>query len=247
MDIQTAINGCLADLSLAPNTQRSYRNGLKNFLHYLAQEHISPTDEITALSVDRFIGFMPWLDGRYSKQTAGVYLSGARALMNYLMIQGVLSLSYQDANRFQMATKRSHSRHEEKLPRFPAKDDADRMLAAARIYHEDSPRKERNIALVELLASSGCRISEVIALNVQDIDIVNRTAIVMGKGSKERQIFFSASAAEALKAYWRVRRAWQPTDPIFARHDRGAGHKRVKRMTTTTARTIVRILPPSPG
>ena len=240
MNIDKAIEECLADLSLSKATERTYKNGINNFLIFLRKENIHPTDEITLLNVDHFISFMPWLDKNYSKQTSGVYGAGAKAFMNYLVITKVLTLSYLDTLRFNKSALRSHRRHEDKLPRFPEKDDVEKMLSAVHLYNEITPRKERNIALLEFLASSGCRISEITALNVQNIDLDNRSVIVTGKGSKERLVFFSQAAADALLLYWKSRKSSMATDPAFGRHDRGAGHKRIKRMTPTTARNIVK-------
>jgi site-specific recombinase XerD len=240
MNIQKSISACLEDLGLAKNTELAYRNGLNNFMKFLDKESIKPTDEVSCITVDHFIQFMPWLDKRFSKQTSGVYGAGAKALVNYLVISNILSLSHLDTLRFNKASLRSHRRHEDKLPRFPEKNDVDKMLSAVRLYEDTTPRKERNIALLEFLASSGCRISEVTALNIQDIDIVNRSVIVTGKGSKERLVFFSQDTASALALYWKARKSNMATDPIFGRHDKGAGHKRIKRMTPTTAREIVK-------
>jgi len=240
MNIEKAIDECLADLSLAKTTELAYRAGLKNFVKFLGREKINIEDEVSILNVDHFISFMPWLDKNFSKGASGVYGSGAKAFMNYLVISKVLTLSYLDTLRFNKASLRSHRRHEDKLPRFPEKDDVNKMLSAVHLYTEESPRKERNIALLEFLASSGCRISEVTALNIQDIDMCNRSVIVTGKGSKERLVFFSNVTAASLNAYWECRKSSLPTDPAFGRHDKGAGHKRIKRMTPTTARNIVK-------
>lgn len=149
-------------------------------------------------------------------------------------------LTYQETVRYQNAVKRSHRRHEDRLPRWPQRDDVDLMLKAVREHNEKSPIKERNIALLEMLASSGCRISEVLNLDIKDIDLVNRSAVVTGKGSKDRRVFFSQAAIDALVAYWEIRKSSMPTDPAFARHDKGAGKKRMKRINTVTARNVVR-------
>jgi site-specific recombinase XerD len=240
MNIQKAIEECLADLSLAKATERAYRNGINNFLIFLKKEDINPADDVTVLNIDHFISFYPWLDKIFSKQTSGVYGAGAKAFMNYLVITKIFTLSYLDTLRFNKSALRSHRRHEDKLPRFPEKNDVDKMLSAVHSYNEESPRKERNIALLEFLASSGCRISEVTALNIQDIDLENRSVIVVGKGNKERRVFFSQTSAIALSLYWKTRESNMATDPIFGRHDKGAGNKRIKRMTPTTARNIVK-------
>jgi len=240
MDIQTAISKCLNDLSLAQNTVRNYTSGLRRFAEFLTEQNLPPTAPLENLTIENFIAFMPWLDKLYAKQTAHMYNTAAGAFLNFLVIEGALQIDYVDGIRYKLASLRSTRRRQEKLPRWPKKDDVSKMQKAVREYTEESPRKERNIALIEFLASSGCRISEIIALNIQDIDLMKCSAIVMGKGSKERRVFFSQAASDALRNYWSARKSGQATDPVFARHDRGAGHKRIKRMTTNTARNIVK-------
>lgn len=240
MNIKTAYERCLDDLSLAANTNRTYENGLKKFTEYLGQHDLSPTDEIKKLTVDHFIGFLPWLNKYYAKQTAGVYGSATKALLDWLVINNYLTPSYTDGVRLKKAFLRSHKRHEDRLPRWPERNDIDRMLMAAHAHQDFTPKRERDIAFIEALASSGCRVSEVIALNVQDIDLTKKSAIVTGKGSKERRVFFNSATVEALKNYWTARKSAMATDPAFARHDKGAGKKRIKRMSTATGRNIVK-------
>jgi site-specific recombinase XerD len=61
--------------------------------------------------------------------------------------------------------------------------------------------KYRDIAIFELLLSSGIRVSECISLNIEDIDFENRTFNVIGKGNKERKCYFSTRASMGLKDY----------------------------------------------
>ncbi len=239
MDIRTAVDHCIDDLGLAANTGLAYRKGLKHFIHFLQENGIEETDDASKVIMDHFIYFLPWLDKRYKKQTVRLYGSASKAFLDWLVIANVIAPTYLDSVRYAKSFKRSHKRHEDNLPRFPKKDDVDKMLTGARLREVDSPVKERDIALIETLACTGCRISEVINLDIRDIDTVNRSAIVRGKGSKERRVFFSESAVDALQEYWKERGAAKLSDPIFARHDKGAGNKTI-RMTTTTARNVVK-------
>ena len=240
MDIRTAFLKCISDLSLAENTARVYKSGLDRFADFLAEQTIDISQPVDLLKIEYFISFMPWLDRHYAKQTASVYNAAVKALLDFLVIDGVLQVDYANGVRFQKAALRSHRRHQDKLPRWPKKDDVEKMLSSVRKYTEISPRKERNIALLEFLSSSGCRVSEATALNIKDIDLKTRSTIVLGKGDKDRKVFFSIDAAHALTEYWTARKSSMATDPVFGRHDRGAGHKRIKRMTTATARNIVK-------
>jgi len=239
MDIQTAYSRCIDDLSLADNTARTYRNGLARFSDYLAENDIEATNDVDDLTIDHFIYFLAWLHKSYSKKTCGVYASATKALLDWLVIHNYIEPSYTDSVRLKKAFLKSHRKHEYKLPRWPNEDDIPRMIEAVHAHEDFTPKRERDIALIEALASSGCRVSELIALDIQDIDLERKSAIVIGKGSKERRVFFSSTAIDAFKAYWKARKSAKATDPVFARHDRGAGKKRMKRMTTATARDTV--------
>lgn len=240
MEIKKAISMCIDDLSLAPRTSRAYRTGLDRFVEYLHTQGIEDTDDINKLNVDHFIYFLPYLNRQYSKGTAGVYASAAKALLDWMVISNIIHPDYQDTIRIQKAMSRSHKRHEDKLPRFPNKTDVPKMLEAVRLYEEKSPIKERNIALLEFLASTGCRNNEVVQLNVGDLDLVNRTTVVTGKGSKERRVWFSQSAADAIKEYWKIRDFANSTDPVFCSHDKGSKGRKTKRITTMTSQRVVK-------
>ena len=130
---------------------------------------------------------------------------------------------------------------------------------------QDARRHElirlRNIALVETLQCTGARVSEVVGLRRGDLDATNRRARVVGKGSKERWVYFGGGAWDACQDYLRVRSrlmeeahslSGKPegravgvktrgattrsrlnaggltAQPLFARHDRGAGWQTIK-------------------
>lgn len=72
---------------------------------------------------------------------------------------------------------------------------------------------ERERALVEVLYSTGCRLSELVGMNISDIDKVNQSARVIGKGNKERIVFFTWKALRSLDKYLKTRR--DPTPALF--------------------------------
>ena len=65
-------------------------------------------------------------------------------------------------------------------------------------------KRKRAIALVEFLLSTGCRVGEIAGLKREDIDLEQRTAIVFGKGSKERTVFLTPTAKMRLLEYWEI-------------------------------------------
>lgn len=65
-------------------------------------------------------------------------------------------------------------------------------------------KRKRAAALVEFLFSTGCRVGEIADLKREDIDLEQRTAVVFGKGSKERTVFLTPTAKMRLLEYWAV-------------------------------------------
>ncbi len=161
----------------------------------------------------------------------------------------------------------------------PQKSPSGFRAPAAKMAELDKRRYElrhlRNIALLETLKCTGARVSEVVALSRGDLDATNRRALVVGKGQKERWVYFDTAAWQALQEYFSVRtrllaqanplssikpstsqpyRPSQPkragsnrssnprelaAQPLFARHDRGAGWKTIKPLTTNAIRSVL--------
>ena len=84
-------------------------------------------------------------------------------------------------------------------------------------------KTRRDLALVSFLYSTGCRVSEVVALNASDIDFRRREVIVIGKGDKERTVYLTEVAAMHLKNYLDSRKDDNPA--LFL----GKGKKRLKK------------------
>lgn len=248
MILKEAYRRFVQDISVSrsASTARAYSQSLRMFRLFLSEREISDNSPAGEIDAELFIEFPSWLasykyDGkaRFSRQTLNVYVSGVKALMEHLVVAGVVQFDYQQSVRLKMAYAEIYKKRQTNLPRWPKKDDVDKMKAAVYAMNEPSPRKERDVALVELLASTGCRNAEIVGLNLQHIDMANRSAVVTGKGRKQRIVFFSPEAKSALSAYWKAAGIAKATDPAFCRHDKGAGRVH-KRMTTATTRNVVR-------
>jgi site-specific recombinase XerD len=72
---------------------------------------------------------------------------------------------------------------------------------------EHEPLGQRNEVILELLYATGMRVSELAGLDVEDLDLEQRSARVLGKGSRERVVFFGAPAEEAVRRYLQQGRA----------------------------------------
>lgn len=77
----------------------------------------------------------------------------------------------------------------------------DEMLESMR----DNCDSLRDLAIIDMLASTGMRVGELVHLNIEDIDFENRECVVLGKGSKERPVYFDARTKIHLKNYLKSR------------------------------------------
>lgn len=227
-------------LSRASGTARAYRYAVQILIKNLQDDGIKPDDPTSLLKPQHFISFPSnLLRQGYSKKSIGTYTCGIKYFYDWLVIEDLVEPpDYSKALIFQKSIRDAMKRRESKLVRFPKNGQADLMVDMVRQLPYDEPIKERNVALILFLRSSGCRNAEATTLRVSDFDFVERSAIVTGKGSKQRRVYYDTQTVEALRVYWKARGWALPTDPVFARHDRGVGRKH-KPITTTTIRNVV--------
>lgn len=86
----------------------------------------------------------------------------------------------------------------------------------------DNCKTARDLAIIDMLASTGMRVSELVTLNRQDVDFVNRECVVFGKGSKERPVYFDARTKIHLLNYLKERKDNNPAlfVSLLKPHDR---------------------------
>lgn len=89
------------------------------------------------------------------------------------------------------------------LPKSLAVSEIDEMLAHEHAKPQDTALASRNWALLELLYASGMRVSEIVNLRIEDLNLPASTAIVRGKGDKERMVPFGVAARKTLEDYLR--------------------------------------------
>jgi integrase/recombinase XerD len=172
-----------------PVTIERYRERLQRFINELGD---CPVGEIAPANLSLYKRHL--MDAGLGAVTIGGFLSCLRGFLRYLRdIQG---LSVMDAERV-------------KRPRIPqrtvdylTKEELDRLLGAIPTH---TWKGLRDRALIEVLFSSGMRISEVLGLNRELIEWELRQAVIVGKGRKERKVYFSEEAVDWLTRYLATR------------------------------------------
>jgi integrase/recombinase XerC len=182
---------------LSPHTLESYGKDLEKYEAYLGQNALTPEGARVADAR----GFVAWLTRQgLSPRSVNRMVCGVRGWYRYLERRGQV-----EGNPF--AEIRS-LRTEKRLPSFLFEEEMARLVEMP--SREPCPDGEefwklRDRAVLETLYSTGCRISELVSLDLHDVDLKNRTARVMGKGAKERNLFLGAAAGDVLRSYMTLR------------------------------------------
>ena len=183
---------------LSSHTLKAYSRDLKKF--FLVYPTLS-VDEITSADIKHHIARLNQrgLSPRSIKRA----LSCLRSFFVYLVRKDLL------ANN--PATGVRAPRIAKKLPRALDTDQAAQLLVGS----VTTPIEKRDRALLELFYGSGIRLAELVGLDIQDLDLANGNARVLGKGRKTRIVPLGSPTVTALQAWLSTRSDQQPEDPVF--------------------------------
>jgi len=195
-----ALAGYLRHLSLEKNsselTVKSYREDLTQSINFLrghtALANLSPK-QVTTRHVRAFIAWLT--EQNYSRATIARRIASLRSLYRYLQRQQKVDRDPTDGLK--------GPKLDQNLPHFLSQEDIDKLLNA--------PQGEtlmclRDRAILETLYSAGLRVSELVALNQEYLDLNDGTAVVRGKGKKERIALLGPQALKAVEAYLHERK-----------------------------------------
>ena len=208
------------------HTLRNYGQDLAQFLIFLRRDQrvLSTPQQVEAMAIRNFMALRTQRGD--SKATRSRKLSAIRSLFRYLARDGRISRNPAEAI--------PGPKQDRKLPRVLTADDARRLM-------EDRarPRSLRDQALLETLYSSGARVSEIVNLNLDDLDLYEGVATVLGKGRKERIVPLGTYAVTALAAYRQSLKPGTVHGPLF-RNQRGGRltARSVERMVAKAARDL---------
>jgi len=256
MTIQEAIHHFLRDLAIgqAERTVRTYTTALNHFQEFLNQRAVDPSiAPVADLTSDHALDWVRWLDEeqqRLSRVSLNTYVTALLRFYSHLVMEGLIGLSAEEHEQLRRRLRIIRGRARSfRLPKVPPDQIVARIVATAYgAPHDVNDRRQylrylRNIAMVEMLRSSGMRVGELVSLRRQDLILEEHTAIVTGKGNKQRVVYFDGAAWRALQTYLRARqdnaggRALGSL-PVLARHDKGAGTK-VLPISTNTVRRVL--------
>jgi integrase/recombinase XerC len=194
--LEQFIHYCRYERQLSEHTSQNYQRDILKFFDFL--KSISYADKITHFIIQQ------WLSTSYQKgisaKSLARYLASLRSFFHYLIKHHLLE---EDPCIGVKTPKIGKS-----LPKTLDIDQIQSVLNAP----QTDPLAIRDMAIMELLYSSGLRISELIQSNLENIDLHEGLIRVIGKGNKERIVPVGQAAMNQIKQWLAVRSVWNKTD-----------------------------------
>ncbi len=180
---------------LSANTLQAYRADLRRYLAFLDRRDIHRPEEVDEAAIRSFLASLSAStygddERAYTARSVARTLSAVRSFHRFLLRERTTSRDPAAGVR-QPKLPRA-------LPHPITVDEVARLLDAPR---EGSPAGLRDRALLELLYGSGLRVSELVGLDVDDVDLEEGAVRVMGKGGKEREVPVGRFGREAVEAW----------------------------------------------
>lgn len=218
-------------------TKRNYSFYLRRFFTWFNKKSLQPQD----ITLNKIKQFRLWLNRQSDRQgkalkksTQNYHLIALRSFLKYLARQDVKTLA---PEKIELA------KTPDRQVDFLEGEDLERLLEAPIKTQSSGVISLRDKAILELLFSTGLRVSELSNLNRDDVNLKKDEFTVTGKGGKTRIIFLSNQARYWIKQYLEARTDIDPA--LFVSHDRAKkkrDKKESKAVNNLTPRSIERII-----
>lgn len=191
----------IIEKNASEHTLRNYISDLEQFHQFLKKTSFCPKDtgkKINIKDIDHIVirSYMGHLHRIGDKgKTVARKLSTLRSFYKYLLREGLAEKNY--------PRMVSTPKQERRIPSFLSVDDVFKLLE---LPESKKPLVLRDLAILELFYASGIRISELVNLDVKDINLEERFIKVLGKGRKERIVPIGTKASLAMENYFQARK-----------------------------------------
>jgi tyrosine recombinase XerC len=172
----------------SPHTVLNYKLDLEDFGRFLAG---SEPEKIDYLTLRKYLAVLK--EKNLGSRSVGRRLSALRSFFRFLSREG-----YIKSNPILMLSSPKLDKH---LPSFMTEEEVRKLIESAFARSEKDVSGLRDRAIMEVFYSSGLRISELVGLNLDDIDFISGIVKVRGKGKKERIVPIGEAALSAIRKY----------------------------------------------
>lgn len=172
-------------------TLTSYDTDLRQFLNFCSQQHQNtpealPAEIISRLTIRLWLGEL--MDLKYSRTSISRKASAVRSFFRYCYRRGFIN---ENPAQMLMVPKKEH-----RLPKYADIQDLEAMMNAV---ETDTPQGKQDLAILELIYGCGLRLSELVGINLQDINVSGKRLSITGKGAKQRILPIGDAACSAIQ------------------------------------------------
>ncbi len=195
-EIAQFLNYLRVEKDASSHTIRNYRNDLIQFMEFISDKNYSVLDrlnEIDHITIRNFLANIK--DKNYSRATIVRKIAALRSFFRYMLREGFIKAN--------PAVGMIMPKKERKLPNFLDMKEIGKLLEAPDVTILDGLRDR---AILEILYSSGIRVSELVGLNAGSVDLIGEVLKVKGKGKKERLVPIGSVAVNILNEYTNKRK-----------------------------------------
>ncbi|CAH1210394.1 Tyrosine recombinase XerD [Paenibacillus plantiphilus] len=186
--LQSFIQFLSSERRLSPNTLESYERDLNFFIDYLEQQSLSTVADVQKHHISRYLLELRQL-GR-AVATVSRYTVSIRSFFQYLTRERLIS--------YDPSTELETPKQEKRLPKVLTVEEVERILSVPPMT---TAAGVRDHAMLEVLYATGIRVTELITLNVEHVDVGMGFIRCVGANAKERIVPLGGVACEALSAY----------------------------------------------
>lgn len=169
----------------SPHTIKNYRSDLVEFFKFIGKNSLK---DINYLEIRKFLAYLK--EKEFLKTTVSRKLACLKSFFKYLTRERLLTTN--------PASGIQTPKRDRRLPSFLEIKEVEHLIEAAK---GDKWETKRDLAILETLYSSGIRVSELVGLNEEDVDLLSHLIKVRGKGKKERIVPIGSCAVNAIKSY----------------------------------------------
>ena len=192
------LNYTTVERGLSPNTLAAYKNDLYQLVEFLKLHHsgTNGSNGWSRVDSDVMMSYVLQLHDRgYSDTTRARKVASAKSLFNFLVDEGEIDKDPTE--------NISSPRVGRSLPEALSVEEVETLLATP---DAGTPESYRDRAMLEVLYASGIRVSELVAMNMEDLNLEQCNVRCFGKGSKERLIPIHQHAVQVIRDYLKVGR-----------------------------------------
>ncbi len=169
-------------------TRNNYQRDIEDFLTFCNDRRISYL-EITYPDAQSYLVYL-YEEKKNQASSVSRKISAIRRFYQYLSNQNITQNSSFSLLKLPKKEKR--------LPKFFAYNELEELFC---IPNQSTPLGQRDALILEMLYATGIRVSELVGIEIEDIHLTDKTIHILGKGNKERIVYFNQVTANRLKKY----------------------------------------------